>query len=80
MQKIEIKNTPLTLIIVINLCMPTHQEDIILIPLIQEAISETIITHLAQNIIMMGDFNKDIKLIWRHQNNTWHPPNTYDKN
>jgi hypothetical protein len=43
--------------------MPTHIEDIILIPTIQTTIFNHIHNNSQSNIILLGDFNRDIALI-----------------
>jgi hypothetical protein len=78
-QIIEIQNKPLKPIIIINIYLPSHQEDITLIPIIKNEISHITTTYHTHVIILLGDFNKDIKLIGRHTNQVWHPPNIEDK-
>ena len=78
-QTIEIQNKLLKLIIIINIYMPLHQEDIILISTIKGKISHIANTYHIHVIILLGNFNRDIKLIGRHTNQIWHPPNTEDK-
>jgi hypothetical protein len=50
--------------------MPTHIEDIILIPIIQTTIFNQIHNNPLSNIIMLKDFNMDIALIGRQHGNT----------
>jgi hypothetical protein len=54
----------------IHLYMPTHIEDIILIPIIQTTIFNHIHNNPQSNIIMLGDFNRDIALIGRQHSTT----------
>ena len=65
LQIIKINNHPLTQIIIINLYMPSLQNNLHLIPNIQEKITTT--TNRNQNhiIILGGDFNRDVALTGR---------------
>ena len=47
--------------------MPTHHEDLQLIPIIKKNICSTMNAHQTHTIILLGDFNQDIKLIRRHK-------------
>jgi hypothetical protein len=58
--------------------MPTHIEDIILIPTIQTTIFNQIHNNPLNNIIMIGDFNRDIALIGRQHGNTKIAPTQQD--
>jgi hypothetical protein len=58
--------------------MPTHIEDIILIPIIQTTIFNQIHNNPLSNIIMLGDFNRDIALIDRQHNTTKTAPTQQD--
>jgi hypothetical protein len=78
LQIIKIKNKPLNPITIINIYMPTHPKDIQLIPIMKERICNTINTSQTHTIIVLGDFNRDIKLIGRHNEITWTPPNKDD--
>ena len=50
--------------------MPTHIEDIFLIPIIQTTIFNHIHDNPLNNIIMLGDFNRDIALRGRQYGTT----------
>ena len=69
LQIINIKNHLLPRYFLIHLYMPIHIEDINLIPIIQTTIFNHIHNNPLSNIIMLGDFNRDIALIGR-QNGT----------
>jgi hypothetical protein len=58
--------------------MPTHIEDINLIPTIQTTIFNHIHNNPLSNIIMLGDFNKDIALIGRQNGTTRTTPTHQD--
>ena len=68
LQIIKITNHPLVTHFLIYLYIPTHIEDINLIPIIQTTIFNHIHNNLLSNIIMLGDFNRDIALIARQYN------------
>jgi hypothetical protein len=53
--------------------MPSHEEDLPLIPDIQATITQTITQHINHTIILCGDFNRDIVLIGRHHDNEFTP-------
>ena len=59
--------------------MPSHIEDIRLIPVIQQTIRTQINAHPNHTYIMCGDFNRDIALIGRQneQRFTPHMKKTY---
>ena len=65
LQIIHIKNYPLQPWVIIHLYMPSHIEDIRLIPTIQKTIKRLIDTHPNHTYILCGDFNRDIALIGR---------------
>ena len=65
LQIIHIKNHPLQPWLIIHLYMPSHIEDIRLIPTIQQTIREQIDAHPNHTYILCGDFNRDIALIGR---------------
>jgi exonuclease III len=69
---------PLTLM---NLYMPTHDDDMHLVPLILDSIAQITTSSKIKNhnIILAGDFNRDIALIGRKQESITHPPNAQDK-
>jgi hypothetical protein len=70
LQIIKILNHPLSTYFLIHLYMPTHIEDITLIPIIQTTIFNHIHNNPLSNIIMFGDFNRDIALIGRQHGTT----------
>jgi hypothetical protein len=70
LQIINIKNHPLPTYFLIHLYMPTYIEDINLIPIIQTTIFNHIHNNPLSNIIMLGDFNRDIALIGRQNGTT----------
>ena len=63
LQIIHIKNHPLQPWLTLHLYMPSHIEDIRLIPIIQQTIRIQIDSHPNHIHILCGDFNKDIALI-----------------
>ena len=58
--------------------MPSHEEDIPLIPLIQNTISHQIHLHPNHTYILCGDFNRDIALIGRQNDLQTTPPQPED--
>jgi exonuclease III len=78
LQIIKITNHPLNTYFLIHLYMPTHIEDITLIPIIQTTIFNQIHNNPLSNIIMLGDFNRDIALIGRQHNDTKTAPTHQD--
>ena len=60
--------------------MPSDEEDLPLIPIIQTTITNQIITHPNHTYILCGDFNKDIALIGRQDDQQTIPPQTEDNN
>ena len=78
LQIIKINNHPLTQIIIINLYMPSHQNDLHLIPNILENITTTTNRNRNHIIILGGDFNRDIALIGRTNKYIHTPPNEND--
>jgi hypothetical protein len=78
LQIIKITNHPLPTYFLINLYMPTHIEDIFLIPIIQTTIFNYIHNNPLSNIIMLGDFNRDIALIGRQYGTTRTTPTQQD--
>ena len=58
--------------------MPSHQNDIHLIPNIMQTITQQITSHVNANIILCGDFNRDIALIGHTKDLTIHPPQPID--
>ena len=78
LQTIVINNKPLTPITIINMYMPTHPQDTHLIREIQNQIQLLITQHPNHQIILAGDFNRDILLKGRTSNGTHLPPNQND--
>ena len=70
LQIIKITNQPLASYFLIHLYMPTHIDDITHIPIIQTTIFNYIHNNPQSNIILLGDFNKDIALIGRQNGAT----------
>jgi hypothetical protein len=69
LQLIKIVNQPLPTYFLIHLYMPSHIDDIIHIPIIQTIIFNHIHNNPQSNIILFGNFNRDIALIGK-QNGT----------
>jgi hypothetical protein len=65
LQIFKIANQPLSTYFLIHLYMPTHIDDVIHIPTIQTTIFNHIHNNPQSNIILFGDFNRDIALIGR---------------
>jgi hypothetical protein len=78
LQIIKITNLLLTPYFLIYLYMPTHIDDIIHIPTIQTTIFNHIHNNPQSNIILLGDFNRDIALIGRHNGTTNIAPTQQD--
>jgi hypothetical protein len=78
LQIIKITNQPLTSYFLIHLYMPTHIEDITHIPIIQTTIFNLIYNNPQSNIILLGDFNRDIALIGRQNGTTITAPTQQD--
>jgi exonuclease III len=78
LQIIKINNAPLTPILILHLYMPSHQEDIQLIPTILQTITQQITRHHTNQIILCGDFNRDIALIGRTNNTILQLPQQQD--
>ena len=72
-------NKPLTPILLLNMYMPTHPQDIQLIPEIQNQILKLITQHTNHITILAGDFNRDILLKGRTHNGIPTPPNPNDQ-
>jgi hypothetical protein len=70
LQIIKITNHPLSTYFLINLFMPTHIDDITLIPTIQTTIFNHIHNNLQSNIILLRDFNRDVALIGKQHGTT----------
>jgi hypothetical protein len=78
LQIILIKNKPLKSIILINLYMPSYPEDIQLIAIIRDTITETINKYPNHTMLLCGNFNRDVALIGRHLDGIHNPPNIKD--
>ena len=59
--------------------MPTHDDDIHLIPIIQNTITQTLHKYPTLKILMCGDFNRDIGLIGHYFNDQFYPPSELDE-
>ena len=79
LQQLKIHNYPLDPLIIINLYMPTHDDDIHLIPIIQNTIIQTLHKFPTTQIIMGGDFNHDIALIGHYFNDQYFLPSEEDE-
>ena len=77
-QIIEINNQPLQPWLLIHIYMPSHDEDIRLIPIIQQNITQQTTSHPNQTQIICGDFNRDIALIGRQNEYNTTPPQVED--
>ena len=73
LQTIYVKNYPSQLWLLIHLYMPSDIEDITLIPTIQQTISIQIDAHPNHTYILCGDFNRDIALIGRQNEQRFTP-------
>jgi hypothetical protein len=62
LQIIKITNHPLPAFFLIHLYMPIHNEDVNLIPIILDTIFNHIHNNHISNIILCGDFKRDIAL------------------
>jgi exonuclease III len=78
LQAIMINNKPITPIIVLNMYMPSHLEDAHLIPEIQNQIHNIILQHPNHTTILAGDFNRDILLQGRTNQDLTTPPTMED--
>ena len=78
LQQFQIHNHPLDPLIHINLYMPTHDDDIHLIPIIQNTITQTLHKYPTLKILMCRDFNRDIALIGHYANDQFYPPSELD--
>ena len=78
LQIIHVKNHPLQPWLIIHLYTPSHIEDTRLIPNIQQTIRIQIDAHPNHTYILCGDFNKDIALIGRHNEQRFTPPQEED--
>jgi len=78
LQIIEINNQPLIPWLIINIYMPSHEEDLRLIPIIQQTLTQQTTNHPNHTHILCGDFNRDIALIGRQNGYNTTPPQTED--
>jgi exonuclease III len=78
LQIIKLTNHPLTTYYLIHLYMPTHNDDITLISTLQTTIFNHIHNNPTSNIIMFGDFNRDIALIGKQTGTTKSAPSQQD--
>jgi hypothetical protein len=78
LQTIKITNQPLSTYFLMHLYMPTHINDITHISTIQTTIFNHIHNNPQINIILLGDFNRDIALIGRQNGATNTTPTQQD--
>ena len=78
LQIIWIANQPLQPWLLINMYMPSHEEDLPFIPNIQNTISDQINVHPDHTYIPCGDFNRDVALIGRQNDLRTTPPQPED--
>jgi hypothetical protein len=78
LQIIKLSNHPVSPYFLLHLYMPTHIDDITLIPTIQTTIFNHIHNNPLSNIILCRDFNRDIALIGRKNGNTTTAPTQQD--
>jgi hypothetical protein len=78
LQIINILNQSFKPWLIINIYMPSHDEDLVLIPEIQTIIIHQLTSHPNHNITLFGDFSRDIPLIGRQHNNIHVPPTPID--
>ena len=78
LQIIKINNHPLLPWLIIHIYMPTHLEDTRLILHLKTTITDKIAAHPNHIYILCGDFNCDIALNGRQNNNTNTPPQEED--
>jgi hypothetical protein len=71
LQIIQITNHSIQPWLLINLYMPSHEEDLPLSLKIQDSISQHIHASLNHHIILCGDFNKDNALLGQHTTNNF---------
>jgi hypothetical protein len=69
LQILNIQNLPLKPWLLLHLYMPSHIEDLLLMPDIQTSIIQYISLNLHHNILLYDNFNHDIVLIGRQHNN-----------
>ena len=78
LQITKLANLSLTSLLLIYLYMPSHPEDLHIIPTILTTITHQINHHLQSNIIFYGNFNRDLFLIGRILNDITEPPHLLD--
>ena len=78
LQIIKINNHPLIPWLIIHMYMPTHLEDTCIIPHLKNEITNQITIHPNHIHTLCGDFNRDIALRGRQNNNTNTPPQEED--
>jgi exonuclease III len=78
LQIIKITNHPFSTYLILHMYMPTHTDDITLIPTIQTTIFNQIHNNPQCNIILVGDFNRDIALIGKQHGTTITNPTQQD--
>ena len=78
LQIIKINNHPLIPWLIIHMYMPTHLEDIYLIPHLKNEITNQITINPNHIYTLCGDFNRDIALRGRQNNNINTPPQEED--
>lgn len=72
------ENKPLPSILLINMYMPSHPEDLHLISIIKTHLIHTIDQYPEHITILGRDFNRDIAMIGRQDQDTHHPPSPKD--
>jgi hypothetical protein len=78
LQIININNHPNQPWLILNLYMPSYEEDLHLLLEIQASMSQYILASSTHTILLCGDFNRDIALLGRHHANTFLPPSHLD--
>jgi hypothetical protein len=78
LQIIRIANQPLQPWLVINIYMPLHEEDLPFIPIIQITVTEQINAHPNHTYVICGNFNRDIALRGRQNDQQISPPQDKD--
>jgi hypothetical protein len=78
LQIIRINNQPLKPWLIIHMYMPTHTEDLHLIPNIKTTITDQITIHPYHIYTLCGYFNRDIALIDRQNDSSNTPPQEED--
>jgi hypothetical protein len=78
LQITKLANLPLTSLLLIHLYMPSHPEDLYIMPTILTTITHQINHHLQSNIILSRDFNRDLSLTGCTLNDITEPPHPLD--